>query len=90
MSPVYTKKGGTGFELTKTDLRGPRYDIIRKNRPKNHKIGNFVLGHRTSVGSQGLQRQVVKLISDTHRTQEARMQDLNRSKRRSGGQNMRY
>ena len=34
MSPVDTKKGGTGFVLTKTDRRGPTYDIIRKNRQK--------------------------------------------------------
>ena len=76
------------FELAKTDLRGASYDIICKHRQENHKIGNFVLGHRTSVGSQGLQCQVIKLVSETHSTQEARMQDLNLSKRRSGGQIM--
>ena len=64
MSPIDIKKGTADFKLAKTDLRGAQYDIIRKNRQKNHKIGNFVLGHRTSVGSQGLQRQVIKLVSD--------------------------
>ena len=58
------KKDTADFKLAKTDLRGAQYDIIRKNRQKFHKIGNFVLGHRTSVGSQGLQRQVIKLVSD--------------------------
>ena len=90
MSPVYIKIGAKGFELTKTDLRGPRYNIIRKNRPKNHKTGNFVLGHWTSVSSQGLQRQVVNLVLDTHRAQEAKMQEFNWSKPRSGGQKMRF
>ena len=53
-------------------------------------ISNFGLGHRIFVVSQGLQRQVVKLVSDTHMIQEARMQDLNWSKQRSGGQTMRF
>ena len=69
MSLVDTKKGATGFELAKTDLGGQTYDIMRKNRQKNHKIGNFVLGHRTSVGSQELKPQAIKLVSDTRRTQ---------------------
>ena len=53
MTPMDTEACASGLELTKTDLWGAKYDIIRKNRPKNHKTGNVVLDHRTSVGSQG-------------------------------------
>ena len=69
MSLVDTKTGATSFELAKMDLGGQKYDTMRKNRQKNHKIGNFVLGHWTSVGSQGLKGQAIKLVSDTCRTQ---------------------
>ena len=85
-----TKACAAGLELTKTDFWGAKYDIIRKSRQKNHEIGNFVLGHRTSVGSQRWQSHATKLISGIHRGQKAGMLNLNWSKRRSGGQIMRF
>ena len=52
MTPMDAEACAAGLELTKTDLWGAKYDITRKNRQKHHEIGNFVLGHQTSVGSQ--------------------------------------
>ena len=85
-----TEACAAGLELTKTDLWGAKYDIIRKNRQKNHEIGNFVLGHRTSVGSQMWQSHATKLIWGIHRGQKTGILNLNWWKRRSGGQIMHF
>ena len=49
-------------------------------------VGNFVLGHQASVGSQSWQSHATKLIAGIYRGQKAGMSNLNWSKRRSGGQ----